>query len=132
MALTPLLLILLFRWFTYRVLWKVRNRLILTYLLMGLAPVVMVVTLAAIAAYLLAGQYATDLGTSQVNPGADAGTRRGGQCGGVRDAGRCADGAGGGRMSRPRRAVQPIREVQPQTGQIWPAGRREDADAALA
>ena len=54
-ALTPLLLILFFRWFAYRVLWKVRNRLILTYLLMGLAPLVMFVTLAAIAAYFLGG-----------------------------------------------------------------------------
>ena len=52
MAITPLLLILLFRWFAYRFLWKVRNRLILTYLLMGLAPLVMFVMLAAIAGYL--------------------------------------------------------------------------------
>jgi phosphoserine phosphatase RsbU/P len=69
MALTPLVLILLFRWFTYRVLWRVRNRLILTYLLMGLAPVVLFAMLAGAAAYLLAGQYATTLGLSQVNQG---------------------------------------------------------------
>ncbi|MFP5266340.1 MAG: SpoIIE family protein phosphatase [Acidobacteriota bacterium] len=61
-ALAPLLLVLFFRWFAYRVLWKVRNRLILTYLLMGLAPVVMVLTLTSVAAYMLAGQYATDMG----------------------------------------------------------------------
>ncbi len=61
-ALGPLLLILFLRWFTNRVLWKVRNRLILTYLLMGLAPVVMVLTLTSVAAYMLAGQYATDMG----------------------------------------------------------------------
>ena len=65
-ALTPLLLILLFRWFAYRFLWKVRNRLILTYLLMGLAPLVMFATLAAIAGYLLAGQYATNMGLSRL------------------------------------------------------------------
>jgi sigma-B regulation protein RsbU (phosphoserine phosphatase) len=69
MAMTPLLLILFFRWFAYRVLWRVRNRLILTYLLMGLAPLVMFATLAAIAAYVLAGQYATTLGLSQLNQG---------------------------------------------------------------
>jgi sigma-B regulation protein RsbU (phosphoserine phosphatase) len=69
MALTPLLLILLYRWFVYRVLWKVRNRLILTYLLMGLAPVVMVAMLAGAAGYLLAGQYATTLGLSQLHQG---------------------------------------------------------------
>jgi len=69
MAITPLLLILLFRWFTYTVLWRVRNRLILTYLLMGLAPLVMFATLAAIAGYLLAGQYATNMGLSRLNEG---------------------------------------------------------------
>ena len=69
MALTPLVLILLFRWVVYRVLWKVRNRLVLTYLLMGLAPLVMFVTLAAIAGYLLAGQYATNVGLSRLTEG---------------------------------------------------------------
>jgi sigma-B regulation protein RsbU (phosphoserine phosphatase) len=66
-ALTPLLLILLFRWFFERVLWKVRNRLILTYLLMGLAPVVLFGTLMGIATYIMAGQYATDTALSRVN-----------------------------------------------------------------
>jgi len=69
MVMTPLLLILLFRWFTYRVLWRVRNRLILTYLLMGLAPLVMFVTLMGIASYLLAGQYATNVGLSRLTEG---------------------------------------------------------------
>lgn len=58
-ALVPLLLILLYRWIAQRMLWTVRNRLILTYLLMGLAPVVLFGTLSGIGAYLLAGQYAT-------------------------------------------------------------------------
>jgi sigma-B regulation protein RsbU (phosphoserine phosphatase) len=66
-ALVPLLLILGYRWFFERVLWKVRNRLILTYVLMGLAPVVLVVTLAGTAAYFLAGQYAVNIGTTQIN-----------------------------------------------------------------
>ena len=69
MGLAPLVLILLFRWLTYRVLWKVRNRLIMTYLLMGLAPVVMFATLALGVAWVLAGQYATDIGLSQLNQG---------------------------------------------------------------
>jgi sigma-B regulation protein RsbU (phosphoserine phosphatase) len=68
-ALAPLLLVLLFRWLVYRVLWKVRNRLILTYLLMGLAPVVMFAMLAAVAGYLLAGQYATNVGLSRLTEG---------------------------------------------------------------
>ncbi len=66
-ALGPLLVILFFRWFVHRVLWKVSNRLMLTYLLMGLVPVVMVVTLTSVAAYLLAGQYATDMGLLSLN-----------------------------------------------------------------
>ena len=69
MAMAPLLLVLLFRWFTYRVLWRVRNRLILTYLLMGLAPLVMFVTLMGIASYLMAGQYATNVGLSRLTEG---------------------------------------------------------------
>ena len=69
MAMTPLVLVLLFRWFTFRVLWRVRNRLILTYLLMGLAPLVMFVTLMGIASYLLAGQYATNVGLSRLTEG---------------------------------------------------------------
>jgi sigma-B regulation protein RsbU (phosphoserine phosphatase) len=51
--------ILLWRWIFRRLLWRVRNRLIVTYLLMGLAPVVLFVTLAAIAAYFFSGQFAT-------------------------------------------------------------------------
>ena len=53
----PFLLILLYRLLSRRLLWKVRNRLIVTYLLMGLAPLVMFATLTAIAGYILAGQY---------------------------------------------------------------------------
>jgi len=58
--LLPLTPILLYRFFTRRVLWKVRNRLITTYLLMGLSPVVLFGTLGGIAAYLFTGQYATN------------------------------------------------------------------------
>jgi sigma-B regulation protein RsbU (phosphoserine phosphatase) len=66
-AVTPLVLILAFRWFFGRVLWKVRNRLITTYLLMGLAPVVLFGTLVGIAAFVMAGQYATDSALARVN-----------------------------------------------------------------
>jgi sigma-B regulation protein RsbU (phosphoserine phosphatase) len=54
------LLILFWRWFTRRVLWSVRNRLTVTYLLMGLAPIVLFSSLGGIALYLFAGQYATN------------------------------------------------------------------------
>ena len=67
MGLAPLLPILVYRWFTRRVLWKVRNRLILSYLLMGLAPVVLFGTLTLIAAYIFAGQYATNVALSMLD-----------------------------------------------------------------
>ncbi len=54
------LFVLFWRWFSRRVLWSVRNRLTLTYLLMGLAPIVLFSTLGAIALYLFAGQYSTN------------------------------------------------------------------------
>lgn len=60
-------LILLYRWMVRSVLWKVRNRLVVTYLLMGLAPVVLFVTLAVIAAYVFAGQFATFAATSKLH-----------------------------------------------------------------
>src|SRR6201994_2634441 len=56
--------IILYRWLVNYVLWKVRNRLVVTYLLMALAPVVLFVTLATIAAYVFAGQFATFAATS--------------------------------------------------------------------
>jgi sigma-B regulation protein RsbU (phosphoserine phosphatase) len=49
---------LFWRWLMRYVLWKVRNRLIVTYLLMGLTPVVLFVTLALILLYVFAGQFA--------------------------------------------------------------------------
>jgi len=49
---------LLWRWLLSHVLWKVRNRLVVTYLLMGLAPVVLLVTLALILLYVFSGQFA--------------------------------------------------------------------------
>lgn len=60
LVLSPLLIILLYRWTTGRFLWKVRNRLILTYALMSLAPVVLCLTLSGIALYVFAGQFATN------------------------------------------------------------------------
>jgi sigma-B regulation protein RsbU (phosphoserine phosphatase) len=58
--------IVLYRWLVNYVLWKVRNRLVVTYLLMALAPIVLFVTLATIAAYVLAGQFATFAAMSEL------------------------------------------------------------------
>ena len=66
-ALSCFAVMLGYRWWTHRVLWTVRNRLVMTYLLMGLAPVVLFSTLAAIAAYVFAGQFATDSARSVLN-----------------------------------------------------------------
>ncbi len=44
-----------------RLLWSLRNRLVLLYLLVGLAPVVLLVTLVGISAYIAAGQFAIHL-----------------------------------------------------------------------
>jgi sigma-B regulation protein RsbU (phosphoserine phosphatase) len=60
LVLFPLLIILLYRWVTRRFLWKVRNRLILTYALMSLAPVVLCFTLSCVALYFFAGQFSTN------------------------------------------------------------------------
>ena len=67
---TPLVvfsIILLYRWVFRHLLWRVRNRLIVTYLFMGLAPVVLFVTLALIAAYLFSGQFATFAASAELN-----------------------------------------------------------------
>ncbi len=65
--LVVLLLILLWRWTSRRLLWTVRNRLILTCLLMGLAPVVLFATLTGVAGYLFAGQFAVDVALLDIN-----------------------------------------------------------------
>jgi sigma-B regulation protein RsbU (phosphoserine phosphatase) len=58
---------LLWRFIFQRLLWKVRNRLIVTYLLMGLTPVVLFVTLAGILLYVFSGQFAIFAATSVVH-----------------------------------------------------------------
>lgn len=57
---------LLWRYIFNRLLWKVRNRLIVTYLLMGLTPVVLFVTLAVLLLYVFSGQFAIFAATSVV------------------------------------------------------------------
>jgi sigma-B regulation protein RsbU (phosphoserine phosphatase) len=57
-ALVSVLFALAWRYTLGRFLWKVSNRLIVTYLLMGLAPVVLFAVLASIAMYAFLGQFA--------------------------------------------------------------------------
>jgi sigma-B regulation protein RsbU (phosphoserine phosphatase) len=58
---------LLFRWLRDRVLWRLRNRLIVTYVFIGVIPVILLVTLALTAFYLFAGQFATFIVTTGLN-----------------------------------------------------------------
>jgi sigma-B regulation protein RsbU (phosphoserine phosphatase) len=59
--------LLLARFVLRRLLWKVRDRLIVTYLLMGLAPLVLFATLAGISAYVFTGQFAIFAATSEID-----------------------------------------------------------------
>jgi sigma-B regulation protein RsbU (phosphoserine phosphatase) len=58
---------LFWRWVVRRLMWKVSNRLVVTYLLVGLTPIVLFATLALAAAYILSGQFATFAATSEIN-----------------------------------------------------------------
>ena len=58
---------LFWRWVMRRLMWKVSNRLVVTYLLMALAPLVLFATLALVAAYVFYGQFATFAATSEIN-----------------------------------------------------------------
>jgi sigma-B regulation protein RsbU (phosphoserine phosphatase) len=64
---TVLFSILAFRWLKRRVLWRLRNRLIVTYVFIGVIPAVLLVTMALITLYGLAGQFAVFVVTSEIN-----------------------------------------------------------------
>ncbi|MFI5090757.1 MAG: PP2C family protein-serine/threonine phosphatase [Terriglobales bacterium] len=66
-ALIVLGFILSLRWFRRRFMWRLRNRLIVTYTFIGVIPLVLVLMMALIAGYLFAGQFATFLATSDLN-----------------------------------------------------------------
>src|SRR5271165_1359423 len=48
-----------FRWLRSQLLWRLRNRLIVTYIFIGVIPVFLLVMISVIALYLLAGQFAS-------------------------------------------------------------------------
>ncbi|HET9087483.1 MAG TPA: SpoIIE family protein phosphatase [Acidobacteriaceae bacterium] len=54
------------RWMRWKLLWRLRNRLFVTYLLIGVTPVVLLGVLAAGAAYVLFGQFANFAATSEI------------------------------------------------------------------
>ena len=62
-----LFLILAVRWVRAKMLWRLRNRLIVTYVFFGLIPVVLLVALAIGSFYLFAGQFAAFVVTTGLN-----------------------------------------------------------------
>jgi sigma-B regulation protein RsbU (phosphoserine phosphatase) len=55
-----------FRWLRSQLLWRLRNRLIVTYVFIGVIPVFLLVIISLITLYLLAGQFASFVVTSDV------------------------------------------------------------------
>ncbi len=55
------------RWLKARLLWRLRNRLIVTYVFIGVIPVVLVMAMAFITIYLFAGQFANFVVTSELD-----------------------------------------------------------------
>lgn len=62
-----LLAVLAYRWLKAKLLWRLRNRLIVTYVFIGVIPVVLVMSMASITIYLFAGQFANFVVTSELD-----------------------------------------------------------------
>ena len=59
--------ILAFRWLKRKLLWRLRNRLIVTYVFIGVIPAVLLIAMALITLYGFAGQFAIFVVTSEIN-----------------------------------------------------------------
>ena len=59
--------IVAFRWLRRKILWRLRNRLIVTYVFIGVIPAVLLVGMTFITLYGLAGQFAVFVVTSEIN-----------------------------------------------------------------
>ena len=59
--------VLIFRLAYRPVLWRLRNRLIVTYLFIGVIPILLLVLMGGVAGYLFAGQFATYIATSDLH-----------------------------------------------------------------
>lgn len=53
------LIVLLLRWVRNEMLWRLRNRLIVTYVFIGVIPILLIVTMVGIAGYMFSAQYVT-------------------------------------------------------------------------
>ncbi len=54
------------RWLRRRLMWRLRNRLIITYIFIGVIPVMLLVAMGCVAGYLFAGQFATYVALSEL------------------------------------------------------------------
>src|SRR5271169_1110946 len=54
------------RWLRLRLLWRLRNRLIVTYTFIGVIPILLLVAMGLIAGYLFAGQFATYVASAEL------------------------------------------------------------------
>jgi phosphoserine phosphatase RsbU/P len=66
-VLAILFFVLALRWVKARLLWRLRHRLIVTYVFIGVIPAVLLILMAFISLYLFAGQFANFVVTSQLN-----------------------------------------------------------------
>lgn len=62
-----LFFVLGFVWVKRRILWRLRNRLIVTYVFIGVIPAILLITMAVITLYGLGGQFAVFVVTSEIN-----------------------------------------------------------------
>src|SRR5215475_5174164 len=53
-----LFVVLAFRWLRTKLLWRLRNRLIVTYMFIGVIPALLLIAMAFVTIYLFAGQFA--------------------------------------------------------------------------
>jgi phosphoserine phosphatase RsbU/P len=60
------LLVLGLRWVRQRLMWRLRNRLVVTYVFIGVIPVILLVAMGLLASYLFAGQFATYVALSDL------------------------------------------------------------------
>lgn len=63
---TVLVIILSYRWLKAKLLWRLRNRLIVTYVFIGVIPAVLLVVMSFVTIYLFAGQFANFVVTSDL------------------------------------------------------------------
>jgi len=60
------LLLMGFRWMRQRLMWRLRNRLIITYVFIGVIPILLLLSMGLLAGYLFAGQFATYIALSDL------------------------------------------------------------------